>query len=78
MICATGEAFALKCRMRAGCYHRFLKLDFGTGGNPGVINNYLFIQVVLYLRKNRDEFINYTVRVIASACLLKSMNQINL
>jgi len=48
---STGEAFAVKCRMRAGYYPRLLKLDFGIGGNPGVITSYLFIQVALPTQK---------------------------
>jgi len=47
----TGAAFALKCRMRAGCYHRLLKLSISRCGNPGVIPSYLFIQMALPTQK---------------------------
>jgi hypothetical protein len=49
-----------QCRKQPGCYHQLLNLPMGRCGNPGVITSYLFIQVLLHPRKNRDEFINYT------------------
>ena len=54
---------AVQMRTRASCYPRLLKFLSGTGGSPGLSACQLLSRVQK-ARKNRDEFINYTVRVM--------------